>query len=59
MNEADVPFVDTKFRMFDSYLASLKARGYLELVHLYPDEIEDLQLIYSTSLYIQARIWDR
>lgn len=42
MNESHVPFVHTRFRMFDAYLASLNPKSFLEFVRLYPGEFEEL-----------------
>lgn len=42
MNEAHVPFVETRFRIFDAYLASLNPNSYHKFVRMYPQEFEEL-----------------
>ncbi|WKX95126.1 hypothetical protein Q1695_011967 [Nippostrongylus brasiliensis] len=42
VNPAHVPFLDTRFRIFDSYLCSLNPSSFYTYVRLYPNEFEAL-----------------
>ncbi|VDL82464.1 unnamed protein product [Nippostrongylus brasiliensis] len=42
VNEAHAPFLDTRFRMFDSYLCSMSPSGFYSYVRLHPQEFENL-----------------
>ncbi|VDL76105.1 unnamed protein product [Nippostrongylus brasiliensis] len=42
INEAHVPFLDTRFRIFDAYLSSLNPDSFYTYVRLYPNEFEAL-----------------
>lgn len=42
IDEAHVPYLDTRFRMFDSYLASKSPESFYRYVRLYPNEFEAL-----------------
>lgn len=42
VNDAHVPFVETRFHIFDAYLASLNPSSYHEFMRMYPEEFEEL-----------------
>ncbi|RCN25129.1 hypothetical protein ANCCAN_29160 [Ancylostoma caninum] len=50
VDEGNVPHLDTRFRIFDSYLASLSPRKFHELTRLYPQEFEVLHSRLATNL---------
>ncbi|RCN32832.1 hypothetical protein ANCCAN_21355 [Ancylostoma caninum] len=50
VDESNVPHLDTRFRIFDSYLASLSSRKFHELTRLYPQEFEVVHSRLATNL---------
>ncbi|VDL84941.1 unnamed protein product [Nippostrongylus brasiliensis] len=50
VTEAHVPFLETRFRMFDSYLCSMSPSGFYNYLRLYPDEFEALHARLAARL---------
>ncbi|VDL77256.1 unnamed protein product [Nippostrongylus brasiliensis] len=50
VTEAHVPFLETRFRMFDSYLCSMSPSGFYNYLRLYPDDFEALHARLAARL---------